>query len=97
VERWLLWEGSLRFSAPLIGGLARSYVEIRRAFAGDVNIGGGTPTGSGIGVGLALRPPGTPVSVGLGYQFDRAELPGGPSRTIDAIWLSLRLSTRDAP
>ena len=97
VERWLLWEGSVRLSAPLIGELARSYVEVRRSFGGDVNIGTGAPTGSGIGVGLLVRPPATPISVGLGYQFDRAELPAGPTRTVDAIWLSLRLSTHDLP
>jgi hypothetical protein len=94
-ERWVLWEGSVRLTAPLIALLARSYVEGRRTLAADVNLPGAGPSGSGVGVGLIIQPLASPVSVSLAYQVDRDEIPGGALRTMDGLWLAVHLGTHE--
>jgi hypothetical protein len=94
IERWVLWEGDARLTAPVIGGLARSYVEVRHSFAAQSTLAG-SPSGSGIGVGLLIRAPFAPVSAALSYHVDHAEIAGGTARTMDQLWLTVRLGSRD--
>jgi hypothetical protein len=91
-ERWLLWEGSARFEARVLGPSVTTYAVLSRVLAGDVTDLRRAQAGE---AGLTLRLGRSPVSAQLGYWIHQTDLARGLRvETIQGVLLAAGVTMR---
>jgi hypothetical protein len=94
-ERWVLWEGRVFAEAPVFADVLRARVGGWAALASGVNSDLGAGGGRGGEIGLALRPPRSPLLVRLSYAVDRVAMrSGGRTETLESVMLTIGVGGR---
>lgn len=94
-ERWMHVEGRIRAEGEILPGMLQAHLEGSMAFASSVNLPAGAGGARAAEVGLTLRPPKSPIWVGVGYAVDRADAKGGlRSETVEMVTLSVGWGAR---
>jgi len=94
-ERWVLWEARVFVEAPILADLLTARIGGWSAVSSGVNTDFGAQGARGGEVGLALRPPRSPLVVRLSYAVDRAAMGGGAgTETLESVCLSVGVGGR---